>query len=94
MPKRRKKKKFVFRSSIVFMLFLVFCGSLVYYAYDLNSKMNEKEKLEEELVTLQNEEVILKSDLRKLGNEDYVARFARERHSYSREGELIIRITE
>ena len=93
MPKRRrKKKKFMFRTSIVFVLFLVLSGSAIYYIIDINYKIRARENLKEELVNLQREEEILENNLRKMADEEYIARFARERYLYSKQGELIIRL--
>ena len=44
------------------------------------------------LVTLKDEEDKLNSDIKKLKDPEYVARYAREKYMYSKDGELIIRI--
>ena len=45
-----------------------------------------------EVYELYEEEEILNSDIKKLEDPDYVARYAREKYLYSKDGELIIRI--
>ena len=55
--------------------------------------MKEKKKfLEEQLVKLNDEEKALESDIQKLEDPTYVARYAREKYLYSKDGELIIRM--
>ena len=41
---------------------------------------------------LTDEEKVLNSDIKKLEDPEYVARYAREKYLYSKDGELIIRI--
>ena len=42
--------------------------------------------------TLKDEEDKLNSDIKKLKDPEYVARYAREKYMYSKDGELIIRL--
>lgn len=46
----------------------------------------------EQLVKLKEEEEYLKVEVEKLKNPDYVARYAREKYLYSKDGEFNIRI--
>ncbi len=55
---------------------------------------DQKEALKDKLSNLKEEEEILNSDIKKLEDPDYVARYAREKYLYSKDGELIIRIPE
>ena len=48
--------------------------------------------LSEKYEKLLEEEKQLKSDVNKLQDPDYVARYAREKYLYTRDGELIIRM--
>ena len=52
----------------------------------------EKLLLESKLASLQNEEDELNSDIKKLEDPEYVAKYAREKYMYSKDGEIIIRI--
>ena len=54
----------------------------------------QKEFLKKELVKLSDEEKVLESDIQKLEDPTYVARYAREKYLYSKDGELLIRIQE
>ena len=85
------------------MLFLGF-GSLIVifvttftigkYWIEIFDKYQEKKILEDELILLQEKEEQLKVDANKLQNPDYIARYAREKYLYSKEGEFILQIPE
>ncbi len=55
-------------------------------------KSREEKFLREEIVRLKREESYLRSEVQKLQDPDYVARYAREKYLYSRDGEFTIRI--
>ena len=51
-------------------------------------------KLEEEQISLTDREEELEADIKRLSDPEYIARFAREKYFYSKEGEIILRIEE
>ena len=94
--KKKKNKKVKFR---LFFLFVFFCSVIGYLSYSFFSNVNkimtirkEEKELSNRLVDLQEKENSLNSDIKKLKDPDYVARYAREKYMYSKAGELIIRI--
>ncbi len=64
------------------------------YWIEIFDKYQEKKALEEELTQLKEKEEELKVDANKLQNPDYIARYAREKYLYSKEGEYILQIPE
>ena len=54
----------------------------------------EKKSLENQLLTLKEEKEILETDILKLEDPDYIAKYVREKYFYSKDGELILRIDE
>ena len=52
----------------------------------------EKEDLQNQLVTLQEEKESLETDILKLEDPDYIAKYVREKYFYSKDGELILRL--
>ena len=72
---------------IIFVLITVF--KIVRQIVD---KYEEARELEEKIADLQTEEDNLNSEIKKLQDSDYLARYAREKYFYSKDGELIIRI--
>ena len=97
MAKRKKGSK---KAKIRIFLFFVVFGSLTLYLgynFFLNVNMiykikEEKKLLHDKLINLQDKENELNSDIKKLKDPEYVARYAREKYMYSKDGELIIRI--
>ena len=77
-------------------LFVIFAMTFTIGKYwiEIFDKYQEKKILDEELVALQEKEEELKVDANKLQNPDYVARYAREKYLYTKDGELIIRMPE
>lgn len=67
---------------------------MFYYWPKIFSNYEEKTKLERQYENLLEEEAELNSDIIKLKNPDYIARYAREKYLYSKNGEVIIRIVE
>ena len=93
---KKKSKKVKIRMMFLFVLFCSIIGYLSYSLFSNVSKILEIEKEKKELndkhANLKDEEETLNSDIKKLKDPDYVARYAREKYMYSKEGELIIRI--
>lgn len=95
-----KKKKFGKKAKSRLFIAFIFFGaviSMLSYKFFYNIKQirdmkEEKKFLEEQLVKLEEEEKILESDIQKLKDPAYVARYAREKYLYSKDGELIIRL--
>lgn len=52
----------------------------------------QKKELEDRIASLKEEEKVLESDIQKLEDPSYVARYAREKYLYSKDGEIIIRM--
>ena len=98
MAKKRKVKKKARRIatfgfiSIVLILFIV--ATLGKIFIDIVDKYNEKKELENKLVVLKEKKKELENDVSKLEDPEYLARYAREKYFYSKDGELILRIPE
>ena len=52
----------------------------------------EKRRLEGQLVNLYEQKEILETDILKLEDPDYIAKYVREKYFYSKDGELILRL--
>ena len=94
--KNRISKKAKFRMFFFFIIFGGIIGSLSYSFFSNINKIisinKEKQVLNNKINELYEEEEILNSDIKKLEDPDYVARYAREKYLYSKDGELIISI--
>ena len=98
MPMTKLNKKDKRRLLIWSLLILVIGAYLTVFAYRYWSQILEnnrnREELEERYQMLLNEERSLNVEVTRLQDPEFVARFARERFLYSREGERIIKIAD
>lgn len=90
--KRRRRILFLGLSSVLVIVFTTF--TIGKYWLEIYDKYQEKKELEEELISLKNKEKELKVDANKLQDSDYIARYAREKYLYSKDGEFILKIPE
>ncbi len=94
--KRTKKEKLRLKIYLLTIVALIsFFGYKMYYYWPkIFSNYQEKKMLEDKYTNLLEEEETLSSNIVKLQDPDYIARFAREKYLYSKSGEIIIRINE
>lgn len=96
----KKKARGKFRARM--LLFVPVCLFLVCllgvtigkYWVDIHQKYKENEELKEKLVSLQEKEKKLAVDVVKLQDPEYIARYAREKFFYSKEGEITLNLPE
>ena len=100
MATRKKKNKKKSNRRILFLgvgsiaIIITTTVTIGTYWVDIIDKYKEKQELEEKLSELQAKEKALQLDADKLQDPDYIARYAREKYSYSKDGEFIIKIPE
>lgn len=90
--KARRRMLFLGIASVSIIFVMTF--TVGKYWVEIFEKYQEKKALEEELISLKEKEEELKVDANKLKNPDYIARYAREKYLYSKEGEYILQIPE
>lgn len=91
--KDKKKKKRMFFLGITSLAIIIGTTYTIgKYWIEIYDKYQEKKELKEELVSLKEKEEELQVDADKLQDPDYIARYAREKYSYSKDGEIILRI--
>ena len=99
MARNRKKKnksirRTVFLGLISFIIIVAMSFTIGKYWIDIIEKYKEKKALEVELASLKEKEAQLRVDANKLQDPNYIARYAREKYYYSKDGEFIIKIPE
>ncbi len=95
-----KKKRMRFRvDGKIFVIFIFFGSVMSTLGYTLfnnflqiNKLNSEKKFIEDNINSLKDEEASLEADIQKLSDSSYIARYAREKYLYSKDGELIIRM--
>ena len=90
--KRRSKKKMFLLCTFSIIMIFVTCLSTFKYWVEIYDKYQENKKLDTELKKLKKKEAALKADVNKMQDADYIARYAREKYLYSKEGEFILNI--
>lgn len=89
---RSAKRRLTILTPILFLAiaYLIFTiGSNVLEMYKLH---NEEKELKEELKTLKGDSENLKTEINKLQDKDYIARYARENYLYTKDGEYVIKV--
>lgn len=90
---RGKIKRKIFLVTIVFVVLgSVLLKSIFETSIQIYAKEKEKREFSTMLKELKDKEEELSNTVTKLQNPDYVARYAREKYLYSKDGEIIIRI--
>lgn len=94
--KRRLSVKTKSRMFVIFMFFGAIIATLGFTFFrdlnkirDLNYDMKKLVQKENDLI---DEEAAIEADIKKLSDPSYIARYAREKYFYSKEGEIILRM--
>ena len=96
MAKNTSRKKARRRMLLLGLTVVIFAMTFTIGKYwvEIFEKYQEKKELDKELTLLKEKEEELKVDANKLQNPDYIARYAREKYQYSKDGEFILQIPE
>jgi cell division protein FtsB len=100
MAKSQKKRKVLsfkaIRATFMMPICLLAIGAFLYaggkYSFSIFEKYKEKDKLNQDLIFLKEEEQKLTVDVERLQNPEYVGRYLREKFLYSKNDEYIIKI--
>ena len=89
-----RRKKLLFRRLTAFIILVaivtyLLVSTLISQNSTLAAKKAEKEKVVQELASLKQEEVLLKEEIVKLNDNDYIAKLARKEYFLSDENEII-----
>jgi len=79
---------------VCFLVIIAVFTAVGNYWVQIANKYQEQNNLKQQMLALREKEAELKVDVEKLEDPDYVARYAREKYMYSKDGEIIIRLPE
>ena len=96
----KKRRKYTRKTKgRMFVIFLFFGAIIVTLGYTLFTNLQQISSMNKEKISLNkekdelNEEMeSLEADIARLSDPEYIARYAREKYFYSKDGELILRI--
>lgn len=98
MPRKKKRIKHKIRFMFAFLVFGSITAALGYNLLSnivsINKMKEEKKELQVKLVDLEKEKEVLETDILKLKDPEYIAKYVREKYFYSKDGELILKIDE
>ncbi len=89
---KKDKRRLTVLICIFVPLLTLFISNMFSYWSSIFTNMKEKKDLESSYMSILEEEELLKSEIQKLQDQEYIARYAREKYLYSKDGELIIKI--
>ncbi len=89
---KKAKRRILFLGFGSLIIIAVTTFSIGRYWVEILEKYQEKKQLEKKLTKLKEKEEVLKVDADKLQDPDYIARYAREKYFYSKDGEFILRL--
>ena len=92
MKNKRKFKKRTLWYSLMFLLMFFISTGIINALTNVTSLNKLKNKLESDLSVIEEKKVDLENEITKLEDEEYVARYAREKYLFSKKGEYIIKI--
>ncbi|HHW68752.1 MAG TPA: septum formation initiator family protein [Tenericutes bacterium] len=88
----KKHKRLIFFGSISVSIICYALFSTLSYTFEIKKLANNEKKLNNQLVELKEDGENLKTEIKKLKDPDYLARYARENYLYSKDDEYIIKI--
>ena len=89
---KKDKRRITLLMLIFIPLLIMFVSRMFSYWLVIYSNVKEKKELELKYKEILEREDLLKSEISKLEDEEYVARYAREKFLYSKDGEIIIKL--
>ena len=89
--KSRKRRLLVIGTASL-VAFVFFCINVFNYSYKIVSLTKEQNNLMAELDRLKSEKEDLDIKIKQLQDDEYIANYARENYSYSKDNEIVIKI--
>lgn len=89
---KASKRRLVFFGTISFVMIVYFFASFTYYAVNIYQLQQQEKALKQDLNILKADEKNLKTEIEKLKDPEYLARYARENFLYSKDGEIVIKL--
>ncbi len=90
--KTRNRKRFLLFGTFSIIVIAFTTYTIGQYWVQIYNKYQESKQLDKELKDLKKKEAALKADVNKMQDSDYIARYAREKYLYSKDGEFILNI--
>lgn len=89
---KSSKRSLVVLGTISLVVIGIFIYNLFSYGYSIYKLKMQENELATQLTDLEHNEKLLKTEIEKLKDSDYIARYARENYQYSKDGEIILEL--
>jgi cell division protein DivIC len=89
---KKDKRRILLLFIILVPLLVLFVSNVWKYSTQIVNNVQSKKELDEVYKEKLSEEEKLQSEIIKLQDPEYIARYAREKYLYSKDGEIIIKI--
>lgn len=89
---RKRKRRLLVLGTFSVVAIVATTYTMGKYWVQIYEKSHEKTELTKELKKLKKKESSLRADANKMQDKEYIARYAREKYLYSKDGEFILRI--
>lgn len=89
---KKVKRRLVIFGTLSVVAIGYFLVTLISYVYNYASLIAEEKNLQTNLASLKQEKVDLKTEIDKLNDPEYIARYAKEKYLYSVDGEFVIKL--
>ena len=89
---RKRKRRLLVLGTFSVVAIVATTYTMGKYWVQIYEKSNEKAELTKELKKIKKKESSLRADANKMQDKEYIARYAREKYLYSKDGEFILRI--
>ncbi len=90
--KKKSKRRLLILGTISIITIFSFLFTLGSYIYEYYSLSMEGDSLENELYQLEENKEVLKTDLIKLKDPEYIVRYAKQHYLYSENGEYVLKL--
>ena len=91
---KKSKRRLTILAPLSLFMILFFGFTAIKYTFSIFNLKTQELELQEKLENLQDEEENLSSEIVKLKDPEYIAKYAREKYYYTKDGEYVIKIEE
>lgn len=91
---KKSKRRLTILAPLSLFIIAFFIFTTISYSINIISLKNQEQELKEKLLSLELEEEDLNAEIIKLKDPDYIAKYAREKYYYTKDGEYVIKLEE
>lgn len=90
----KSKRRLTILAPLSLLIIFFFIFTTITYTVNIINLKSQELELQQKLIALEQKEEDLNSEIIKLKDPDYIAKYAREKYYYTKDGEYVIKIEE